>query len=213
LPEKQADAAIELAPYLAGSFGSAQRLDYGTGHELSFLAFLCALYQLGVLNDNSNEDVKATALIVFPRYNALIQELVVIYTLEPAGSHGVWGLDDHFAIPYLFGAAQLSNLDPTALPTPADITKPKEVAEYKDKNFYFNAVAFINRVKKGPFWEHSPMLFDISGVASWSKIASGMLKMYQAEVLMKYPVVQHFPFGSTFYPFSARETHPSSGNQ
>ena len=37
----------ELESYLLGSFGSAQRLDYGTGHELSFLAFLGCIWKLG----------------------------------------------------------------------------------------------------------------------------------------------------------------------
>lgn len=37
----------ELASYLLGSFGSPQRLDYGTGHELSFLAFLGGIWKLG----------------------------------------------------------------------------------------------------------------------------------------------------------------------
>jgi len=37
----------ELAAYLLGSFGSPERLDYGTGHELSFLAFLACVWKLG----------------------------------------------------------------------------------------------------------------------------------------------------------------------
>lgn len=36
----------ELTAYLMGSFGSSQRLDYGTGHELSFIAFLACLWKL-----------------------------------------------------------------------------------------------------------------------------------------------------------------------
>lgn len=40
-------AKAELEAYLIGSFGSSQRLDYGTGHELSFLAFLGCLWKLG----------------------------------------------------------------------------------------------------------------------------------------------------------------------
>lgn len=51
-------------------------------------------------------------------------------------------------------------------------------------------------MKKGPFYEHSPILYDITGVPNWGKVNTGMLKMYIAEVLQKFPVVQHLPFGS-----------------
>lgn len=45
--EEEVTAKQELEAYLIGSFGSSQRLDYGTGHELSFLAFLGCLWKLG----------------------------------------------------------------------------------------------------------------------------------------------------------------------
>lgn len=44
-------AKKEVLAYFLGSFGSSQRLDYGTGHELSFLAFLGSLWKLGYFQD------------------------------------------------------------------------------------------------------------------------------------------------------------------
>jgi len=45
----------EVKGYFMGGWGSAQRLDYGTGHELSFLAFLGALWKLGVFEEDEGE--------------------------------------------------------------------------------------------------------------------------------------------------------------
>mmetsp|Transcript_3827 Transcript_3827/g.5644 ORF Transcript_3827/g.5644 Transcript_3827/m.5644 type:complete len:108 (-) Transcript_3827:219-542(-) len=42
------------------------------------------------------------------------------------------------------------------------------------------------------------MLHDISSsVPTWQKVASGLLKLFEGEVLGKRPVVQHFVFGKT----------------
>ncbi|KAF2713727.1 serine/threonine-protein phosphatase-like protein 2A activator 1 [Pleomassaria siparia CBS 279.74] len=204
-------AKVELEAYLIGSFGSSQRLDYGTGHELSFLAFLGCLWKLGGFPDTENGvQERAIVLGVIEPYLQLIRRLILTYTLEPAGSHGVWGLDDHSFLPYVFGSAQLSPpiSKPSEIvtegslanaPNPGDVTKLNVVQRERQRNMYFSAIGFIYDVKKGPFWEHSPILFDISGVkAGWAKINKGMLKMYNAEVLSKFPVVQHFPFGSMF---------------
>lgn len=84
-------------------------------------------------------------------------------------------------------------------PKPGDVVKPEAVERLREINMYFSAIGFINDVKKGPFWEHSPILYDISGIKDgWGKINKGMVKMFNAEVLSKFPVVQHFPFGSLF---------------
>ena len=45
--EPDSDPLLELRAYFLGSFGSPQRLDYGTGHELSFLAFIACIWKLG----------------------------------------------------------------------------------------------------------------------------------------------------------------------
>lgn len=112
----------------------------------------------------------------------MIRRLILTYTLEPAGSHGVWGLDDHSFIPYIFGSAQLApaitspaHIPPAGsrpdAPHPGDVAKSTAVERERKTNLYFGAIGFIFDVKKGPFWEHSPVLYDISGVqAGWAKI-------------------------------------------
>ena len=165
------------------------------------------------------------------RYLNLMRKLILTYTLEPAGSHGVWGLDDHFFLPYIFGSAQLTRpiTDDANEPMPQEgsvrgapkpdaVCKADRVEAYRETNMYFSAIGFINDVKKGPFWEHSPVLYNVSGIKDgWGKINKGMIKMFLAEVLGKFPVVQHFPFGSLFAwevdpaaPKSARQSASTS---
>jgi serine/threonine-protein phosphatase 2A activator len=48
---KVGKAKEEVSSYLLGGFGSVQRLDYGTGHELSFVAFSGCLWKLGYFKD------------------------------------------------------------------------------------------------------------------------------------------------------------------
>lgn len=203
----------ELIPYFMGSFGNKQRLDYGTGHELSFLAFLGSLWKLGAFGREDNEDGSIARDIVtgiIEPYFRVIRRLILTYNLEPAGSHGVWGLDDHSFLPYILGSSQycpaIDDKDPMPTegshpdaPKPSNISNKAVVDKERKHNIFFAAIGFIFDVKTGPFWEHSPMLFDISGVrAGWGKINKGMIKMYNVEVLSKFPVVQHFPFGSLF---------------
>jgi hypothetical protein len=42
LPEELHGAIIELSAYLDDSFGNRVRIDYGTGHETSFIVWMCA---------------------------------------------------------------------------------------------------------------------------------------------------------------------------
>lgn len=197
------DVATELQHYLCQSFGLKLRLDYGSGHELNFLAFLGAyLEQFHAWDRVGGTEV----LAVFARYYDLVRRLIVDYNLEPAGSHGVWGLDDHFHFMYILGAAQFNASEGASgdgyrfIPPVLQALGPAVVEQCAGSNLYISAVAFILRIKTGPFHEHSPMIYDIHrSVVLWSKVLLGLQRMYELEVLGKFPVVQHFYFGKKLY--------------
>ncbi|KAJ9116421.1 hypothetical protein QFC22_004863 [Naganishia vaughanmartiniae] len=161
------------------AFGHPVRLDYGSGHELSFVLSLFVMAQMGYvghLRDDCKEAEVGEAeeddlvLRVFPRYLSLVTSLQKKYRLEPAGSHGVWGLDDFCFLPYLWGSAQLLGTDTT----PPQALEQARVAA-KDPNavvtdLWTVSLSRIFEFKTGPFFEHS---------------------MYEEEVLGKRVVVQH----------------------
>lgn len=135
-----------------------------------------------VLSSRKSTFALTNSILTHFRYLELIRRLILTYTLEPAGSHGVWGLDDHSFLPYIFGSAQfspaISSVSEIATegslpsaPDPGTVAKAPAVERERGRNMYFSAIGFIYDVKKGPFWEHSPILYDISGVkAGWAKI-------------------------------------------
>lgn len=115
------------------------------------------------------DDLPALVLRVFKTYLKVMRRLQTEYMLEPAGSHGVWGLDDYHCLVFLFGSAQLVG-HPTL--TPAAIHSEEALAEQERGDYlYLTQVAFIRALKHGvPFSESSPMLNDISALPSWSKV-------------------------------------------
>ncbi|XP_028406612.1 serine/threonine-protein phosphatase 2A activator-like [Dendronephthya gigantea] len=191
LPSDQSGAILELQAYFKDGFGNKTRIDYGSGHEASFTAFLCCLYKLNVLQES---DYTATVFHIFKRYLDLMRRLQKVYRMEPAGSHGVWGLDDFNFLPFFWGSAQLS--DNNYALRPNSIPEQKVCNANKNEYLFFDCINNIHEVKTGPFFEHSNTLWGISSVQTWSKVNSGLLKMYKAEVLSKFPVMQHFVFGS-----------------
>lgn len=192
----------ELKYYLLNSFGSRMRLDYGTGHELSFIAFIGGLIQLDILN--LDEISGLDLLEIFASYYDITKRLILDYSLEPAGSHGVWGLDDHFHFIYILGASEF--IDNKLAPPVQQVLSATNINFLKSSNLYVNSVAFIYKIKTGPFKEHSPIIYDIhSTVYLWKKVLKGLLKMYEVEVLSKFPVVQHFWFSNVLYPWKDRE--------
>lgn len=198
LPKNLHKAVIEVKDYLIYSFGNEVRIDYGTGHELSFIAFLCCYFKLMVLTP---ADQIAVAVKVVERYLVLVRKLQKTYRMEAAGSHGVWGLDDFQFIPFLWGSAQFF-MHPTIFPK--DFPDTRIVEKNKEDFLFLQAIKYIHDTKTGPFAEHSNVLWNISGVAGWGKVNSGMIKMYKAEVMGKFPVVQHFRFGNILTVDSAK---------
>ncbi|KAM7535017.1 hypothetical protein Aperf_G00000096846 [Anoplocephala perfoliata] len=197
----------EIITYLTESVGNPVRIDYGTGHELSFIAFLICLFKFGYLKQpempirgprtgpaTQLNDYAASGLYILPAYLRLVRHLQTYFRMEPAGSHGVWSLDDFQFVPYIWGSSQLLGTgfyEPSAIPD-------REIAE-KEANtcLLFSCINYIYQVKIGPFAEHSSCLQSLSSVPNWEKVNSGMIKMYKGEVLGKFPIIQHFLFGES----------------
>ncbi|KAG5640239.1 hypothetical protein DXG03_009703, partial [Asterophora parasitica] len=164
-------ATPHVKPLLLTSFGSFTRMDYGTGHETSFGLFLLALTLVRFYQPSEAEE-RDLVLSVFARYSQVCWKLQDTYRLEPAGSHGVWGLDDSSFLGYIFGSGQLRDSD---IPVSA-VLEP----DLPSTNMYFMLINRIRQVKYGPFHEHSSQLHSIAvGVPNWKKVNSGLFKMYE----------------------------------
>uniref|UniRef100_A0A8C0XN02 Serine/threonine-protein phosphatase 2A activator n=1 Tax=Castor canadensis TaxID=51338 RepID=A0A8C0XN02_CASCN len=190
VPTHLAAAIPEVAVYLKEAVGNSTRIDYGTGHEAAFAAFLCCLCKIGVLRV---DDQVAIVFKVFNRYLEVMRKLQKTYRMEPAGSQGVWGLDDFQFLPFIWGSSQL--IDHPHL-EPRHFVDEKAVTENHKDYMFLECILFITEMKTGPFAEHSNQLWNISAVPSWAKVNQGLIRMYKAECLEKFPVIQHFKFGS-----------------
>ncbi|KAH8352593.1 hypothetical protein KR084_005192, partial [Drosophila pseudotakahashii] len=202
LPAAKKRYQSELEQYLMESFGNATRIDYGTGHELSFLFFLCSLFKAEILQE---QDIVSAALRLFNRYLEFVRQLQRTYNMEPAGSQGVWSLDDFQFVPFIWGSAQLAVKSPF---DPSKFVDEQIISDFKDHFMFISCIDYICKVKTGHFGEHSNQLWSITDVPSWVKINAGLVKMYQKEILSKFPVIQHVYFGElmAFEPVSPGTT-------
>mmetsp|Transcript_8738 Transcript_8738/g.28098 ORF Transcript_8738/g.28098 Transcript_8738/m.28098 type:complete len:294 (-) Transcript_8738:1354-2235(-) len=176
LPPSMQDAKVELIPYILQSFGDPSRIDYGTGHELNFVALMYCLYSLGIF---VKDDFSSLVNFVFKEYVKLVRKLQRVYRLEPAGSRGVWGLDDYTFLSFYWGAAQLVGHF-----SPNSVRDEKILKENSDDFLYFSSIKYIKEMKSGPLSETAPILYDISFLPTWKKINSGLLKMFKVHSLL-----------------------------
>lgn len=190
--ENSKQLSSELSPYIYTSFGNETRIDYGTGHEMTIVVFLFCLFKINLIPKSM---LPCVVLKAFPAYMRTMRRLQESYLLEPAGSHGVWGLDDYHCISFVWGAAQLcGNKDDIH---PNYIHDKNILTEFSPEYLYLEGIQFIRKIKtSASFAETSPMLNDISSLGEWSKVLMGLLKLFQGEVLHKLPVVQHLLFGT-----------------
>lgn len=140
LPAEFHPALIEITEYLTESFGNATRIDYGTGHELAFIMFLCALYKIHALNESDNLHV---GLKIFNAYLLFVRRLQLTYRMEPAGSHGVWSLDDYQYVPFIWGSAQLAVNAPFE---PHHFLEPDIIDRYKNDYYWIGCIDYILQV-------------------------------------------------------------------
>ncbi|XP_030380820.1 serine/threonine-protein phosphatase 2A activator-like [Scaptodrosophila lebanonensis] len=189
IPRNKCHYVNELGHYLSESFGNSTRIDYGTGHELSFAFFLVSLFRANILK---RKDLKASVLLLFHRYLGFVRRLQRLYNMETAGSSGPYSLDDFQFLPYLWGAAQLCVGESFA---PRQMLDTDILEEYKHDNLLVSCVAYTGDRKKGTYAAHSTQLWCIPALDSWDEVYYGLYDMYKRTVLHQFTVMQHANFG------------------
>jgi len=196
----------ELEARLCASFGDPARMDYGTGHELAFVAFLLCAHRLGALSDD-DVDGGAAAAGAFAEYVRTCRVAQQCFGLEPAGSLGVWAMDDYQFLPFVFGSAQKCRRGDDATTTRDGAEAAwgdEETGDVADgaldnagENMFLEAVAFVKKCTAhapAPLVTVAPVLFNTSA-NPWHVTNRRVLRLWDEEVLGRRPVVQHLLFG------------------
>lgn len=164
--------------YLIESFGNPTRIDYGTGHELNFICHLYVLHSLNKIEINEMRNA-------LDMYFDLVRSVINKYTLEPAGSHGVWGIDDYQILPFLLGSSELHDTD----------FRFEEILRGENTYLYGKALKFVEsqkcKFRYVSFEVHSPILYEY-GKRGWSAVNYELFLRYKNDVLESKAVNQHF---------------------
>ncbi|BGP25960.1 phosphotyrosyl phosphatase activator [Rhodotorula toruloides] len=190
-------ALPELIFQFRSSFGSPERLDYGTGHELSFLAYLLILRLSGVL---TAEDEATIAKVIFPVYFDLMKQVVKAFRLREAAKMGIWGVENGHLV-YEWSASQ-KRIHPSK--RPVSLLSTPSLSPQHISYLFLTTLLHINAGSTSP-------------ATSEGEDPGGLLRLYRSEVLHRLPVVQHLRFGSYFRWIRAGtdgsgEVLPSSGD-
>lgn len=197
------NSVAQVSCYLNCSFGDSIRIDYGSGHESVFMIMLLVLTKVKCLGESPTQTtLQAVGISVFYQYLKVTRKLQVQYRLEPAGSRGVWGIDDYHCLAFYLGSCQLQGISSSLpeLQDPKCIIDEQIIKDYGDTFIYLGCIRHIREMKRGaPFFESSPMLYDISQtLPTWDRVSRGLIRLYEGEVLNKRVVVQHFLFTNLF---------------
>uniref|UniRef100_A0A3B0N751 Serine/threonine-protein phosphatase 2A activator n=1 Tax=Theileria annulata TaxID=5874 RepID=A0A3B0N751_THEAN len=131
----------KLKKHFLNSFGNNIRLDFGTGHELEFIYFLMILFSNNFIKQQQFDSL---VLILLNKYFELCRKIIERYTLEPAGTKGVWGIDDYQFLPFIFGSSQLINTNIN----PKHCMELEFVIKYKNDYIFMRAMEYKINVNK-----------------------------------------------------------------
>ncbi|XP_020812687.1 serine/threonine-protein phosphatase 2A activator [Drosophila serrata] len=189
LPTTKCRYVNELGHYLSGAFGSATKIEYGTGHEMSFLFFMCGLFEAKILR--RSVDLASSGLILFDRYLKFVRRMQVTYSVVSANSQGAYALDKFQFVPYIWGAAQLCYNAPFS---PQKMLDKDTMEQYKEY-MLIDCVRHVAETEVGPFARHSSQLWSLAALSSWTKIHRGLMFMYMEDILLDFDVLSTLGFG------------------
>ena len=106
------------------------------------MLFFCCLFKLQVVRV---ADLPDLVLLGFSAYMGTMRALQSTYLLEPAGSHGVWGLDDHHCLLFLLGAHQLDtgscgDSGGENIILPADVLDKRKLEKFHEQYLYLSGI-------------------------------------------------------------------------
>ncbi|XP_017044227.1 serine/threonine-protein phosphatase 2A activator [Drosophila ficusphila] len=190
VPPSKCRHVNELGAYLSGAFGSSTKIEYGTSHELSFLFFVCALFKAEILD--REEDLAASALILFDRYLKFVRRLQVTYSVTSSNWHGGYSLDKFQFVPFIWGFAQLCHEAPFS---PRKMLDEQTIEQYKREFLLIDCVAHMANTYIGTFARHSSQLWSLAALSSWTKCHRGLMLMYMDDILLDIDNLNALRFG------------------